>query len=164
MKKFLFLIMVLAISQQISLATTTMGSYDPGLINSQYMKEIKIFEAGRSKPEIFKIDTPLQKTFTLKQVNFVNNEACNSDELQSLIADKIGKEMAPSDLALMERSIMKYYQSKGYISAIATVTNTDKNSGVITINVKEGQENSVKVEEPNAADAEKIQNVPSDGN
>jgi len=159
MKRFLFLLTALVISQQISLAIDMMGSYDPGLINSQYMKEIKIFESGKTKPDIFKIDTPLEKTFTLKQVNFVNNEACNTEELESVVADKIGKEMAPSDIALMERSIMKYYQSKGYVSAIATVSATDKSSGIITISLKEGKENSVQVEEPKASE---IQNVPAE--
>ncbi len=148
MRRFLFLLTAFVIIQQVSFATGTIGSYDPGLINSQYMKEIKIFQTNKSKPEIFQIDKPLEKSFTLKQVTFVNNQVCNTQELESVVADKIGKEMAPSDLVMMERSIMKYYQSKGYTSAIASVSSTDKSAGIVIINLKEGQENSVQVEEP----------------
>lgn len=151
MKRFLFLLTAFVVIQQVSFATGTIGSYDPGLINSQYMKEIKIFQTNRSKPEIFQIDKPLEKSFTLKQVTFVNNQVCNTQELESVVADKIGKEMAPSDLVMMERSIMKYYQSKGYTSAIASVSSTDKNAGIVIINLQEGQENSVQIEAPKPA-------------
>ncbi len=151
MRRFLFLLTAFVIIQQVSFATGTIGSYDPGLINSQYMKEIKIFQTNKSKPEIFQIDKPLEKSFTLKQVTFVNNQVCNTQELESVVADKIGKEMAPSDLVMMERSIMKYYQSKGYTSAIASVSSTDKNAGIVIINLQEGQENSVQIETPKPA-------------
>lgn len=145
MKKLLLLIFGLFALNQYSYASM-MGSYDPGLINSQYMKEIKIFERTKEKPMILS-DKPLEKTFTLKEVIFENNTACSPAELNALVSGRIGQEMAPSDIADLERTVTRYYQNKGYTSAIVNVSHKNKQTGTITLSIQEGPENSIRVEE-----------------
>ena len=51
------------------------------------------------------------------------------------------------NISAIRKDIMRYYQSKGYFSAVALVTAQDYQTGSLTIEIKEGGKNSIVIEE-----------------
>lgn len=160
MKKILLLFAIIVICSNYSLAnvgfsSAQYGGMNPGAINQQYTRDLRTHElATRAKSRSAIVSTKTQPktqeevtTTNLKSVIFINNSSIPSSELLNVIADKINKPMNVENISAIRRDIMRYYQSKGYYSAVAMVTAQDTQSGSLTIEIKEGGKNSIVIQE-----------------
>lgn len=142
MKKLTILMILTVFSSGLAYGSQ-FGSYDAGIINSQYLKEFKLFEKDKKVPEIL---DKKPETFLLNAVNFENNNSCTSDELTQLVNDKIGQDITPADISDMRKTITQYYQSKGFASVVVTTSLNEITDGNVLFNIEEGPQNSIEVE------------------
>ena len=131
------------------------GAMDAGSINQRYTRDLRTHELQtRAKSKSAIVTTKTQPktqeqvtTADLKSVIFINNRSIPSKELLTVISNKINKPMNIENISAIRKDIMRYYQSKGYFSAVALVTAQDYQTGSLTIEIKEGGKNSIIVEE-----------------
>ena len=132
-----------------------MGGMDPGAINSQYMRDMRTFEVksrAKQKSAIVKQTavekaeaTPVQ-TSDIKRIVFVNNRVFTSAQLMGLVKNKINQPMNFENLAAIRKSLMRFYQSNGYYSAVAIIVSQDNVTGELVIQIDEGTKNSIQIE------------------
>lgn len=154
MKKILSAVCIIIVSG-IEPAFAVMGGMDPGAINSQYMRDMRTFEVksrAKQKSAIVKQTavekaeaTPVQ-TSDIKKIVFVNNRVFTSAQLTSLVKNKINQPMNFENLAAIRKSIMRFYQSNGYYSAVAIIVSQDNVTGELVIQIDEGTKNSIQIE------------------
>jgi len=128
-----------------------MGGYDPGLMNSQYMKDIRTFDLRKENSKrIQQIETPkaTQRVDAgqLNSVSFINNRVFSEKTLQSVVAGFIGQPITAANIMQMRKKIMKYYQQYGYYSAVAIVESENPAEGTITFRMQEGGKDSIQIE------------------
>lgn len=153
MKKAVILFFVFVMASEISFASS-FGAYDAGAVNSQYMRDLRVHEAAtRAKNNSAIISTKTMPktqadvtTADIKAVIFVNNSSIPSSELLNVIEDKINKPMTPENVTAIRKDIMKYYQDRGYFSALAMVVSQDTQNGELVIEIKEGGKNSIQIQ------------------
>ncbi len=153
MKKLIITLAVLFVAQTITYASQ-FGGMDAGALNSQYMKDLRLHEAvSRAKDKNAIItkkaepDTEQTVNADLKSIVFINNKAVSTDKLLSLVGNKINKPMTAENISQIRKDIMKYYQSLGYYSAIATVNSENAAEGELVIQIDEGSLNSITIQE-----------------
>ncbi len=136
--------------------------FDAGTVNSKAVLDMKLHEAvsrTRDKNEIIKkekeneidrnktIETVNQTALTdIKYVTFMNNASIPSRELFTVIQSYINQPMTPLNVSAIRKEIMRYYQKKGYYSALASVTSENSQTGELVLEIKEGGKNSITVE------------------
>ncbi len=157
MKKIIVLFAILVITTEYSIANVgfNYGAMDAGSINQRYTRDMRTHEfqtRAKSKSAIVTTKTQPQTqqqvtTSNLKSVIFINNSSIPSKELLAVISSKINKPMSIENISAIRKDIMRYYQSKGYFSAVAIVTAQDFQTGSLTIEIKEGGKNSIIIEE-----------------
>lgn len=160
MKKILVLFAIMVIASDFSMANVgfnagQFGGMNPGAVNQQYTRDMRTHEIStRAKSRSAIVSTKTQPktqeevtTTDLKSVIFINNSSIPSSELLNVISDKINKPMNIENISAIRKDIMRYYQSKGYYSAVAMVTAQDTQSGSLTIEIKEGGKNSIIIQE-----------------
>ena len=157
MKKIIFLVAMIVITAEYSMANVgfNYGAMDAGSINQRYTKDLRTHEfQTRAKSKSAIVTTKTQPktqeevtTSDLKSVIFINNTSISSKELLTVISNKINKPMNIENISAIRKDIMRYYQSKGYFSAVAMVTAQDYQTGSLTIEIKEGGKNSIVIEE-----------------
>lgn len=157
MKKIIVLFAILVITAEYSIANVgfNYGAMDAGSINQRYTRDMRTHEfqtRAKSKSAIVTTKTQPQTqqqvtTSNLKSVIFINNSSIPSKELLAVISSKINKPMSIENISAIRKDIMRYYQSKGYFSAVAIVTAQDFQTGSLTIEIKEGGKNSIIIEE-----------------
>ncbi len=153
MKKIVLLFCVLLMTSEISFAAS-FGAYDAGAVNSQYMRDLRVHEAAvRAKNRSAIISTKTTPktqaevtTSDIKAIIFVNNSSIPSSELLSVVQDKINKPMTSENITAIRKDIMKYYQDRGYFSALAMVVSQDTVNGEVVIEIKEGGKNSIQIQ------------------
>lgn len=159
MKKYLYVFVVLYALNCTGVAfANAWGGMDPGLINNQYMREIKNYEVKnrvkaksaiinkqKSENDNTKFVNQINDS-TLEKVVFVNNESFSSSQLREVIQDKFGLPMSATNLSSIRRSLMDFYQQHGYYSAVAIITAQDNKTGELTIEIKEGGKNPIVIE------------------
>ena len=151
MKKVLIALCLTGLMQQMSIASQ-FGGMDAGALNTQYMKDLRFHEAQTrakrsaithtTRPEPDKLSNS-----ELKSVIFINNSSVSSEQLLTLVQDKINKPMTPESVAEIRKDIMKYYQSLGYYSAVATISSQNSENGELVIDISEGGKNSISIED-----------------
>lgn len=133
----------------------SLGGMDPGVINTQYMREFKTFEAKskmQQKNAIInstKDENPANDAIpigNLKKIQFVNNNNFSAAQLSSIVEDKINQPMTAENLSEIRKRIMRFYQSEGFFSAVPVIISQDNKTGEIVIEIKEGTKNSIIVE------------------
>ena len=160
MKKISILFGVLVFTTGFAIAnvgfsSANYGGMDAGAINQRYTRDLRTHEIqtrAKAKNAIVTTKTqtkPLEQVVTndLKSVIFINNNSISSEELLSVISNKINKPMNIENISSIRKDIMQYYQSKGYVSAVAMVTSQNFQTGSLTIEIKEGGKNSIIIEE-----------------
>ena len=155
MKKFVCLLSILSIYAVEPVFANVMGGMDPGAINSQYMRDMRTFEVksrAKQKNAIVKQTaiekaeaTPVQ-TSDIKTITFVNNRVFSSAQLTSLVKDKLNQPMNFENIAAIRKSLMKFYQSNGYYSAVPIIVSQDNTTGELVIQMDEGTRNSIVIE------------------
>lgn len=151
MKKVIILLTVLCTLSNICYAS----SYDAGAINSQYMNDLRVHEATvRSKNKSAIVSTKTvpktQEEVTaseIKSVTFVNNNSISSNELEAVVQNKINQPMSTENISAIRKDIMKYYQDRGFFSAVALVVSQDSQTGELVIEVREGGKNSIIIQD-----------------
>jgi hemolysin activation/secretion protein len=154
MKNLFISICILCVSTNIALASAYAG-YDAGVLNNQYSRDLRTHEAvTRSKDRSAIITTKTTPkteekvtSSDIKSVVFINNVSIPSSTLLSLIEDKINQPMTNENVSAIRKTVMKYYQEKGYFSAIAVVNSQDFQTGELVIEVREGGRNSITIQE-----------------
>ncbi len=156
MKKQIFTLslLILWIMPPLSFASQY-GGMDPGVLNSQYMKDLRFHEAttrSKNKSAIVQSSSKSEtenssEESNLKNIVFVNNASIPSETLLEVVKDKIDLPMTAENIASIRKSIMKYYQNLGYYSAVAMISSQNNQNGELVIEVNEGSKNSIKIEE-----------------
>lgn len=128
-----------------------MGGYDPGLMNSQYMKDIRTFDLRKENAKrVQQIEAPQAAqridAGQLTSVSFINNRVFSEKTLQSIVAGFIGQPITATNIMQMRKKIMKYYQSYGYYSAVAIVESENPSEGTITFRMQEGSKDSIQID------------------
>jgi hemolysin activation/secretion protein len=88
---------------------------------------------------------PGQLTFVVKRFVFVGNTKVVDNELQSLVANFVGKTITFEDLKLITDAVTDYYQDKGYLVR-AILPQQDITDGVVTIRVIEAKLGNIKID------------------
>ena len=156
MKKLLCLLVLLVATNYNLAIANPMGGMDPGLINTQYMKELRFHEMktrAKQKNAIMNTSERPQKEIVetqevgeIQTINFVGNNAFTSEQLQEIVKDKIGTPLSTENVSTIRRNLMKFYQSQGYYSAIPVVVSQNNKTGEIVFEVQEGTKNSIVIE------------------
>ena len=162
MKKVLMMFVLFCLGTNMSYASA-FGGYDAGAVNSQYMRDLRTHEAitrAKNKSAIVTTNkqTPLQQremqeqrdkiiNADIKTITFVNNASIPSSKLLNTVSDKINLPMSAENIASIRKDIMKYYQDKGFFSAVAIVSSQDSETGEVVIEIREGGKNSITVQE-----------------
>ncbi len=162
MKKIFVLFTLFVFTSNISLASA-FGGYDAGAVNSQYMRDLRTHEAitrAKNRSAIITTNkkTPQQQqaiqeqtnkiiNSNIKSITFVNNNSIPSQDLLNAVSDKINMPMSPENISAIRKNIMKYYQDKGFYSAVAIVAAQDSETGEVVIEIKEGGKNSITIQE-----------------
>ena len=157
MKKISILFALLVFTSGFAMAnmgfsSANLGGMDAGAINQRDLRTHEIQTRAKSRSAIVttKTQPKTQEEVTaadIKFVVFVNNHSIPSSELSTAIAKRLNKPMSPENISAIRRDVMRYYQAKGYFSAVAMVTAQDTQNGSITIEVKEGGKNSIIIQE-----------------
>ena len=136
MKKIIVLFAILVITAEYSIANVgfNYGAMDAGSINQRYTRDMRTHEfqtRAKSKSAIVTTKTQPQTqqqvtTSNLKSVIFINNSSIPSKELLAVISSKINKPMSIENISAIRKDIMRYYQSKGYFSAVALIPSVSK--------------------------------------
>lgn len=146
MKKLLILASLLVFVPVNSYCMPIDGN-NPNLLNNQHMKQFNFSDLrkkiGDSKN---KLTVEKSQIILLNSLTFNNNQAFTSEELQSLVSDRIGKKFSQDDLIYIRKTITDFYQNSGYISAKVKVSENEKTKGNILITVDEGSKDSIKIE------------------
>ncbi len=155
MKKLFILLFFICSASNICLASA-ISAYDAGAINSQYMRDLRTHEAAarakKNNSAIVSTKTAPKTqeeitTSNIKTVTFVNNNEISTSELTSVIENDINKPMTAENISAIRKNIMKYYQDRGFFSAVAMVISQDTQNGELVIDVKEGGKNSITIQE-----------------
>lgn len=83
---------------------------------------------------------------TLTAIRFSGNTVFSSEELQPLVAERIGQPNTLADLEALAMRVTEKYRNAGYMLAQAIVPVQDVSSGVVEISVVEGALGKVRFE------------------
>ena len=159
MKKIFSLLFIMAIVSNVTFANG-LGGFDAGSIGRQNELDLRLHEIekrGKKNTDAFITTKSNPQSQTQRQVQqisaspiksvaFINNNSIASSELAYAVRDQINQPMTPENISLMRKEIMKYYQGKGYFSAVATMVSQDTQEGMVVFDIKEGGKNSIMIE------------------
>ena len=154
MKKFFIMFVIFCFSANLGFAAG-MPNFDAGTLNRENIRDMRIHEyetRERNKnnsiisTKQIKSSEPQVPVSDIKSVDFINNYSIPTSELLSVIQDKINKPMTNENISAIRKDIMKYYQSKGYFSALAMISAQDTQTGTLIFEIKEGGKNSIIIE------------------
>lgn len=159
MKKIFSLLFITALVSNMALANG-LGGFDAGSIGRQNEIDMRLHEIekrGKKNTEAFITTRSTPQTQNqrreqqvssspIKSVAFINNNSIPSSELAYAVRDQINQPMTPESISIMRKEIMRYYQSKGYFSAVATMVSQDTQEGMVVFDIKEGGRNSIQIE------------------
>lgn len=154
MKKVLILMAIIAITIQATYAAG-FGAYDAGSLNSQYMRDLRTHEMmtrAKNKSAIVQKTTKAEQaekppvTTHIKKITFINNENISTAELERITSGFMGKLATDAMVSKVRKLVAKYYQSKGYFSAIIMPNINNLANGELIFEIKEGTKNSIVIE------------------
>ena len=87
---------------------------------------------------------PDQLTFVVKQFVFVGNSKVSSAELQSIVADLIGKPITFDDLKRATDAITEYYREQGWLVRVI-LPQQDITDGTVTLRIVEAKLGGIKI-------------------
>ena len=156
MKKLLgILILIVATNYNFAIANS-LGGMDPGVINKQYMRDLRFHEIKtrtKQKNAIINTSEKTQKEVVetkevneIQSIRFVGNNVFPSEQLQEVVKHKIGTPLTVENISIIRKNLMKFYQSKGYYSAIPIVVSQNNETGEIVFEIQEGSKNSIVIE------------------
>ena len=159
MKKIFSIVFIMALAANMSFANG-LGGFDPGSINRQDSIDMRLHEVEKrakkntntfittrstSQSQTQKQEQQVSSSL-IKSVAFINNSSIPSSELAYAVKDQINAPMTAENISLMRKEIMRYYQNKGYFSAVATMVSQDTQEGMVVFDIKEGGRNSIMIE------------------
>ena len=155
MKKTLCLVCILMIGTMNIALAGAFGGMDPGAINSQSMRDLRMHEVSsrvKQKSAIVQPKTSLQEQIApdvvnkVLKINFVGNAQIPTSELNVVVKDKINKPMDHKNLSAIRKDLMRYYQANGYYSAVPIIVSQNNITGELVIQIEEGSKNSITIE------------------
>ena len=87
---------------------------------------------------------PDQLTFVVKQFVFVGNSKVSGAELQSIVADLIGKPITFDDLKRATDAITEYYREQGWLVRVI-LPQQDITDGTVTLRIVEAKLGGIKI-------------------
>lgn len=159
MKKIFSLLFITALISNMAIANG-LGGFDAGSVGRQNELDLRLHEIekrGKKNTDAFITTrtTPQSQTqkqeqqissSPIKSVVFLNNSSIASSELAYAVRDQINAPMTVENISLMRKEIMKYYQDRGYFSAVATMVSQDTQTGQVIFDIKEGGKNSIQID------------------
>lgn len=107
-------------------------------------KEDTAYEEKIEKTE--KIDGTVQKTgFVLKDVQYEGNTVYSEEELDNLIADKVGVFIGLDELKEIMNAVTNHYTDEGYITSFSYLPAQKIKNGVLKISIIESKVSSVTI-------------------
>ncbi len=105
-------------------------------------------KAKPPKVEIEKPQAPVPQTlaFTLKGVKLVGNTIFSSEDLQTVYAPYLDKQVTFEDLAAIVEKINAKYDQKGYLTTNVFIPEQDIKEGIIEIRIAEGKMGDLNIE------------------
>ena len=161
MKKVLAIGFILTAICSETVMADQFGGMDPGVMNTQYMREMRRYDVKTRTPNKSAIiqsnKTEQEKkeaeplpavevTANIQSVQFVGNNAFPSSQLNNVIKNKLNEPMTAENLAAIRKSIMRFYQMNGYYSAVAMIVSQNNKTGEAVIEIQEGTRNSITFE------------------
>ncbi|MFD1295025.1 ShlB/FhaC/HecB family hemolysin secretion/activation protein [Lysobacter gummosus] len=89
---------------------------------------------------------PSQARFTLTAIEFVGNTRFTDSDLQTMVANRIGQEVALADLEDIAKRVTARYRDRGYFLAQAVVPVQEVEQGRVTISIVEGTLGQVEID------------------
>ncbi len=154
MKKVFLLLCAFLMFENVSVASA-IGGYDPGAINSQYMRDLRIHELetrAREKSAIVNTNRRIEKnqnvpvSAKIKSITFVNNKSIPSSELLRVVSYALNKTATSESIADLRKKIIRYYQSRGFYSAVVFPNTNNLAAGELIFEINEGGLNSITIE------------------
>ena len=87
-----------------------------------------------------------QPAFVLRAVSFTGNTEFSSDELQALLADRLGQSVTLADLKLLAARVTDHYRAHDFILSQTVVPMQDVSGGKVEFSVLEGRLGRVRIE------------------
>ena len=162
-KYFIFAIIAFIVICLPQLSYAIEGSFsgnEPGVMNKQYLQQLKDKEIEKKVIETTESDIEKEKKlkeqenqqkdiidgnlkynpkFKLNQVIFEGNTVISDKKLQKIVKDKIGKEVYLEDIMNIVVQVTHFYRQKGYITSYAYLDAQEIIDGVVKINIKESK-------------------------
>jgi len=140
------------------------ASVEAGAVNKTLQKDLNenILNRNKENPENKNTPTPTnyadntntntkpngvegKSGFVLKQVIFQGNTIYTTEELNKVIADKMGNYVDMQQMRAVMNEITAYYNSKGYITSFAYLPPQRVKNGVLQINIVESKVAEVEI-------------------
>lgn len=162
MQKIIFTLFMLILTSLHLPVFAIEGSFtgnDTGVLNKQYMQQIKDYEIEKRVIETTESDIDNENQyrgksedkdvisgklkynpkFRLNKVIFKGNTVFSNRKLQKLIKDKVGQDVYLEDIMNMVVQISSFYHKRGYITSYAYLDTQEIIDGVVVINIKESK-------------------------
>lgn len=156
MKKLFCLLCLVTIALSNSAIANQFGGMSPGAINTQNVRDLRLHEVNtRAKqrsaivqPKTAQMEKPVipEVVSNLNSIRFTNNANFTSAQLQEVTKDYIGKPLSVENIAQIRRDLMKFYQHRGFYSAIPIIVSQNGSTGELVIEMQEGSKNSITFE------------------
>lgn len=156
MKKLFCLLCLATITLSNVAIANQFGGMSPGAINTQNIRDLRFHEANTREKQRSAIVQPKTKQMeqpiipdvmgNLKSIKFTNNAYFTSAQLQEATKSYIGQPLSPENIAQIRKALMKFYQNKGFYSAIPIIVSQNGSTGELVIEMQEGSKNSITFE------------------
>jgi hemolysin activation/secretion protein len=114
-------------------------------------------KVGLSLPEIGTKNNT-QANFVLRKIDITGNNSINFAELGDTIKPYMNKKLNSHSISIT-KAIENYYKQQGYLLPLASIENSDKDTGSVTIKIIEGKIRSVSVETDKNSESIKNNNL-----
>ncbi len=154
MKKLFIVMCIISLTANTVMASA-FGGYDAGALNSQYSRDLRMHEmVTRSKYKndnaiINKSQEPatvVETASDIKSFKFINNKSFTEKELLKVVDYKLNEPATEENIAELRKKIIRFYQNRGFYSAVAFPNTSNISSGELIFDIQEGGRNSITVE------------------
>ncbi len=134
---------------------------DP-LTRDKHFSENQVFDKEKEKVELSLSETSkennVQANFVLRKIEVTGNKSINFAELGDTIKPYINKKLNSHAISIT-KAIENYYKQQGYLLPVASVENSDRDTGSIIVKIIEGKIRSVSVETDKNSESIKNNNL-----
>ena len=156
MKKLFCLLCLATITLSNTAIANQFGGMSPGALNSQSVRDLRMHEVNtRAKqrsaivqPKTVQTEQQVMPELMgdLKSIKYTNNAYFTSAQLEEVTKTYIGEPLTHEVIAQIRKDLMKFYQKRGFYSAIPIIVSQNGATGELVIEMQEGSKNSITFE------------------